>query len=219
MKAVIVSGGHIDREFVCGYLNHIHFSLTIAVDSGIEFFKTCGYLPDVIIGDFDSAREETLKFFEEKEKMDIIRLIPEKDDTDTEAAVRRAIERGADEIHILGATGNRIDHMLGNIELLGIGLQKQVQMFIADANNRIRMIDHGIKLQRTEQYGKYVSLIPFTNEVTGLTLTGMKYPLCNYTMKCFNSLGVSNEIQEETAEIAFDDGILLVIESSDESRK
>ena len=53
-------------------------------------------------------------------------LNPEKDDTDTEYAIREAIRRGAMEIVVIGATGTRIDHVLGNISLLGIGLEEQI---------------------------------------------------------------------------------------------
>ena len=86
---------------------------------------------------------------------------------------------------------------------------------MCDANNRIRMTERGMKLRRDEQFGTYVSLIPYTEQVEHLTLTGFKYPLTDACLKGFCSLGVSNEIKEEEAEIVFDGGVLLVIESRD----
>ena len=77
------------------------------------------------------------------------------------------------------------------------------------------MIDNGIQLDKQNQFGDYVSLIPYTQSVKGLTLTGMKYPLDHYELKGFCSLGISNEIQEDVAEISFEDGILIVVESRD----
>ena len=74
------------------------------------------------------------------------------------------------------------------------------------------MIEAGITLEKEKQFGKFVSLIPYTNVVKGLTLTGFKYPLDHYD---FCSLGVSNEIIAESAEITFEDGILIVIEARD----
>ena len=65
------------------------------------------------------------------------------------------------------------------------------------------------------QFGKFVSLIPYTNVVKGLTLTGFKYPLDRYDLKGFCSLGVSNEIIEDTAEIRVKSGIFVLIESRD----
>lgn len=214
-QALIVSGGTTDFEFGCSYIKEQQAELMIAVDSGMEFFRQAELIPDIIIGDFDSVQPDTLAYFEKKKGIDWVRLIPEKDDTDTEAAIRRAIEEKCKRIHLLGATGNRIDHVLGNIQLLGIGLSAQAEIFIVDKNNRIRMIDAGIQIKKEEQYGDYVSLIPFTPEVTGVTLTGMKYPLSNFCLKCYNSLGISNEIVSDAAEIKLRDGVLLVLETKD----
>ena len=58
-------------------------------------------------------------------------------------------------------------------------------------------------------------MFPFTPTVKGLTLRGFKYPLEKYELQCYHSLGVSNEISEEKAEISFEEGILLMVESKD----
>ena len=84
-----------------------------------------------------------------------------------------------------------------------------------DANNRIHLIDHPLVIRKDSQYGKYVSLIPYTEQVSGLTLQGFKYSLENAVLHGFCSLGVSNEIVDEEAAISFTQGILIVIESCD----
>lgn len=213
---VIVSGGSIDDAFVSQVIKTGGYDVCIAADAGMEFFYRNEKKPDVIVGDFDSVWDEALSYFRSQPDIVFHKLNPVKDDTDTEYAIRLAIEMGADAITLLGATGTRLDHVLGNIELLGIGLERQVEICILDPHNRIRMIDHGIVLEKSRQYGRYVSLIPYTKRVEQLTLKGFKYPLCNYSLKGFCSLGVSNEIVEEKAEILFKEGILLVIESGDE---
>ncbi len=129
--------------------------------------------------------------------------------------MRTAIEKGTRVIHLLGATGSRVDHMIGNIHLLGAAMKQGVECFMVDKHNRMRMIESGIVLKQQEQYGNYVSLFPFTPQVRGLTLTGFKYPLDHYPLECYHSLGVSNEIVEEKAVISFETGVLLVIESRD----
>lgn len=136
-----------------------------------EFFLSNRICPDVIVGDFDSVSSEALEYFKTILDIEWKVLNPVKDDTDTESAIRLAIEQGAERITLLGATGTRLDHVLGNIELLGIGLQQHVPIEMIDSHNRIRMIDSGVSLSKDSQYGKYVSLIPYTQEVTGLTLT------------------------------------------------
>ncbi len=211
---IIVSGGQVEDAFAKSVIASKQ-AILIAADSGMDFFYRNGIKPDVIVGDFDSVASESLTYFRAQEGIRMQELNPIKDDTDTESSIRLAIEMGAEQITILGGTGSRLDHVLGNIELLGIGLQEGVSITILDAHNRIRMIDQGITIRKEEQFGTYVSLIPYTTEVEHLTLRGFKYSLSDYCLKGFCSLGVSNEISEEEAVISFDGGILLVIESQD----
>lgn len=215
MKFLIVSGGEATDEFVEEVIKKGGFDVILAADSGMDFLYRTQILPDIIVGDFDSVEPKVLDFFREKEQIDICVLNPVKDDTDTEFAIREAIRRGATDITIIGGTGTRLDHVLGNISLLGIGLEEHVSIELLDAHNRIRMTDHSVILKKKQQYGKYLSLIPYSGEVTGVTLKGVKYPLCDYTMGGFNSLGISNEIVDDEASIELTSGQLLVIESRD----
>ncbi len=214
-KCVIVSGGTATETFVAQTLKEQKPDFVIAADSGMEVLRKCAVKPDIIIGDFDSVREETFAYYKEQPGIVWHTLNPMKDDTDTEFAIRLAIREGAEQICLLGATGSRLDHVLGNIELLGIGFEQKVAMELLDEHNRVRMIDGPIQIAKKEQYGKYVSLIPYSPQVEHLTLEGFVYPLSDFCLKGFCSLGVSNEITEEIAKITFEDGILIVIESRD----
>lgn len=212
---MIVSGGSLSKEFVTKVVGQGKYDRILAADSGMNALYAAAVTPDIIIGDFDSADEKILAFFQQNKAIDFCTLNPEKDDTDTEFAIRESIRRGADSITIIGGTGTRLDHVLGNISLLGIGLEEQVSMELLDEHNRIRMIQDALTLEKETQYGKYVSLIPYGGDVQGVTLRGFKYLLSDYTMGGFNSLGISNEIVDNRAEIRFRSGILLVIESKD----
>lgn len=212
---MIVSGGSLSKEFVTKVVGQGKYDRILAADSGMNALYAAAVTPDIIIGDFDSADEKILAFFQQNKAIDFCTLNPEKDDTDTEFAIRESIRRGADSITIIGGTGTRLDHVLGNISLLGIGLEEQVSMELLDEHNRIRMIQDALTLEKETQYGKYVSLIPYGGDVQGITLRGFKYLLSDYTMGGFNSLGISNEIVDNRAEIRFRSGILLVIESKD----
>ena len=215
MKFLIVSGGSLNKEFVTKVVGQGKYDRILAADSGMNALYAAAVTPDIIIGDFDSVDQEILHFFEKQEGIEWKRLIPEKDDTDTEFAIRESIRRGADSITIIGGTGTRLDHVLGNISLLGIGIEEQVSMELLDEHNRIRMIQDALTLEKETQYGKYVSLIPYGGDVQGVTLRGFKYLLSDYTMGGFNSLGISNEIMDEKAVIELTGGTLLVIESHD----
>lgn len=211
----VISGGEIEDETVRSMMRKRKPDCVIAADSGMEFLYRNELIPDVIVGDFDSVRKDVLDFYRSRKEISFHELNPVKDDTDTEYAVRLALQMGAEEITMFGATGSRLDHVLGNIELLGIGLSAGVPITLIDAHNRIRMVSDGVLLKKKEQYGTYVSLLPYTASVAGVTLTGFKYPLVDYCLKGFCSIGVSNEIVEEEAAISFEEGILLVIESRD----
>ena len=215
MKYLIVSGGNVSEGFLTYMVKNGGFDVILAADAGMEALYRDHVLPDIIVGDFDSVNPDTLEYFHDKEQIEICMLTPEKNDTDTEHAIREAIRRGAHEIVILGGTGSRIDHVLGNICLLGIGLEEHVDIRMVDEHNRIRMIDSPLKIPKKDQFGKYISLIPFSGRAEGVTLKGFKYPLDNYTMGGFNSLGISNEIVDDEAEISFTSGQMIVIESKD----
>lgn len=214
-KYVIISGGSIDDECACNIIEKGCYDVILAADSGMNFLYRRRMKPDIIIGDFDSVDVESLAYFKEQDGIEFHQLNPMKDDTDTEYAIRYAIAHGATAITVIGGTGTRLDHVLGNVSLLGIGLEEGIPIELVDANNRIRMVDKPLSIRRTEQYGKYVSLIPYAGEVCDVTLEGMKYPLDHYLLGGFNSLGVSNEIEADEAHISFSKGLLLVIESRD----
>lgn len=215
---IIVSGGNIHKDFALDFLkkNKTENTCLIAADRGVEFFMGTDLEPDVAVGDFDSLSAEGAKYMETLKHTEIRRLKPEKDDSDTQSAANYAIEQGTERIMILGATGNRIDHLMANFGLLMLGKTKQVQIVLVDAYNYMSLIESGMILKKEEQFGKYVSFFPIEGEVTGLTLKGFKYPLNSYTLKVEDSgLTVSNEISDPEAEVTFETGKPLMIMSRD----
>lgn len=214
MKALIVAGGVIETEFAINYINKQSFQFIIGVDRGSEFLYEAGIVPYVLMGDFDSISPEVLTYFD-CHQVPLQRFQAKKNETDLELAINRAVEEGSSRIIILGATGGRLDHFLGNLQSLSIAERKGVSAYIVDAHNRIRLLMEPLTLKRDEQYGKYVSFFPLTTKVTGLNLTGFAYPLTNHTLTSEDSLGVSNEIKDEKAYVEFRDGILIMVESRD----
>ena len=222
MRAIIISGGKIEDAFALEWMKNHPYDLLVAADSGMEFLYRNQMMPDVIAGDFDSVEKDAYEYFAGKEvsaeqdkKPEILRLNPVKDDTDTEFVIREAIRRGATAISILGGTGTRMDHVLGNVHLLGIGVEAGVEIEIVDAHNRIRMVSRELVISREAQFGEYISVLPFGGDAKGVTLEGFRYPLEDVVLKSFSSLGISNEIVEEQAIVKVADGVLLVIEARD----
>ncbi|WP_418373343.1 thiamine diphosphokinase [Agathobacter sp.] len=214
MKYLIVCGGEIDGDFAERLIMSSGFEVIIAADRGMDFLYEHKITPDIIVGDFDSVKNEALSYFKEKGMSDIHVLNPEKDDTDSECALQIALDHGADHIIIIGATGTRIDHVLGNISLLGKAMSEGKMAELLDTHNRIRMIDNELEIEKNKQYGKYVSIIPVCKN-NKITLEGFKYPLKDYTFEGFNTLGISNEIVDDIAKITVNEGQYIVIESKD----
>lgn len=214
MKTVIVNGGNIDYDFALSFFQTHTVDYVIAADHGAEFLYRAGICPDELVGDFDSADQGILPYYEER-KIPIRRFRPEKDSTDMEIAMLTALERGSTKITVLGATGSRLDHVLGSIRNLSIPLKYGVDCEILDSHNRIRMVDQSITICKKDQFGKYVSLLAHGGPVEHLTLKGFYYPLSDYRLEADCAMGISNEITDEEAEIRFERGRLLVIESRD----
>ena len=216
-SCVIISGGRLDVQFASEFIEKEQPELLITADKGLAFCEETGVLPTQIVGDFDTLGESLLPKYEAL-GVPIRKFNPVKDYTDTEIAVRLAMELGANKITILGASeGNRLDHLFGNVLTMMIPQQEGIDCFMVDAHNRLRILTKPSEIRKEEQYGKYISLIPMTTDVHGVTLTGFKYPLWDYRfhIETTGSLGISNELAEEVGKIDFRSGILLMLECMD----
>ncbi len=217
MRTVIISGGSIHDGFALGFINEKKPDYIIAADRGLEFCYRTGVRPHCIVGDFDSIDPEVIRYYREETDIPVHTFRPEKDMTDTDIAVKQAEAAGAGEIFFLGCTGSRLDHVLSCIYNLSLLREKGIRGWIADAHNLITMpLEQSFEISEENQFGKYISLFPFRNQVEGLTLEGMKYPLTDATLVLGDGgLGVSNERIESIARISWRKGILLVVESRD----
>ena len=187
----------------------------IVCDRGLEALYKLKIIPNHVVGDFDSVSPEILEFYKKQSQIIFHTYHAEKDNTDTDIALKLAIRLKSSKITIMGALGKRMDHAIANIHILKDALEANIPCQIIDEHNRIYLINKEMTLEKDKIYGKYVSLIPLTSEVEGITLTGFKYPLENYTLPIGTSLGISNEIIEDRAHIEMKKGILIVIESKD----
>lgn len=213
-RILIITGGRIEDTFLGDLVSRERYSMVIAADSGLAAADRLNIGLDFIVGDFDSVSDQILLKY--KEKSTPIETFPtEKDKTDTQIAIELALMNNPTEIDIVGATGSRLDHALANVHLLLLPMQVRIPACIIDPNNKIYLKNESFKIQKNKQYGNYVSLMPFTEKVNGLTLKGFKYPLNHITLTAGSSLGISNEVKEEEAQIELTGGILLVMETKD----
>lgn len=211
MKIAIISGGKAPSEALLK--REINgSSIVICADSGADCLILNNIVPDYLIGDFDSINFETLKFLE-NHNCEIIRYPKEKDYTDTFLAVEKAIQLNASEIVLLGCTGSRIDHFMGNVNILKHCLELNIKASIKDDNNIIFLKNEPF-IVRKENY-KYFSLVAYKDTVRNLTLDNVKYKLNNYDLEIGDSLTISNEFIAEYANVEFSSGIIQVILSKD----
>lgn len=213
MKILIITGGKINKNFAKKYLKSNKYDIIIAVDKGLETIDYLKLQPQYVLGDFDSVNTKILEKYK-KQNIKIIKLNPEKDLTDTHSAIDLALKLKSTEITILGAIGTRLDHTMANIHILKQALDKNIKAKIVNEKNEIELINKEIIIKKDDNY-KYVSIIPLTTNVTGITIEGMKYIINDYTLSIGDSLGVSNEQIDKEAKISIKTGILVVIKSKD----
>lgn len=209
-RVVIFAGGELSAEFI-QLIDEEDF--IIGADKGALFLITNGITPDIAVGDFDSVSSEALKQIEQVSKKTIICDPVDKDLTDSEMALDLALGTQPESILMVGVTGTRMDQTLASIQMMTRALQRQVLCSIVDSNNYITLTGSQAVVQ--ERGFTYVSLLPITPEVTGITLEGFQYPLTNATIKMGQSLAVSNRLSAKSGTVTITSGLLLIIQSKD----
>ena len=213
-NTLIVTGGKINKSFLKKHLKENEYDYIIASDKGLEVLDKCAVKPNQIIGDFDSLDKKVLNKYNRYKDIEIIKLNPIKDYTDTDEALKHAIEIKSTSITILGAIGSRVDHLIANINILKKALDKNISCTILNEKNKIFLINKNTTIKKEKKY-PFISLIPLTTLVTGITLRGFKYSLENDIISIGQSIGISNEQLKDEAEIKIKDGILIIIKSRD----
>lgn len=206
-RVLIVGGGTLDLEQLSRELAD-GSDLVIAADAGGKHLFDIGHLPQVLIGDFDSLSAALVRKIKDA-GVEIITYPAAKDQTDMELAIDLAVGRGASIIRILGGTGGRLDHTLGNIGLLLKAYQRGVAAYLVDPRQEVTLT--GSRIELRGQPGQGVSLIPLTLKASGITTAGLMFPLANADLYFANTLGIHNEFIQDTATISLKEGILLII--------
>jgi thiamine pyrophosphokinase len=211
-RAVILGGGRLGEWA----LRHIRpDDLLIATDRGALFAVQHGLRPRMSLGDFDSITPAELAEVEAGSEAVNACDPVWKDLTDAEMAFEYALSQGVQEILMLGVTGTRLDHTLANLHLLAAAEQHGVQAVIIDPHNEIRLATSRQPLTIVPSGYRYVSLLPLTWQVTGITLAGFLYPLEDAVLTLGMTRGISNELIADRGTIELKSGQLLVIQSRD----
>jgi len=221
LRIIIVANGNIDPNDVPNMNGAANVDtpasrllhsgdLLIAADGGTRYCQTFGVIPQVVIGDFDSLDQDIMITLQ-AHGVTFIRYPVEKDYTDLELAIQYAVSRGASEIVVLGALGNRWDQTLANLLLPVLAEFTGVNIMLIDGSQEIRLVRSGQTLDLLGQPGDTVSLIPLAEDVNGITTQGLKYPLLGEALRFGSTRGISNVLLEVKATIYVDEGMLLCV--------
>lgn len=188
----------------------------VGVDRGVFTLLSNGIKPTIAFGDFDSVTDDEMAAIEQGVD-ELNRFMPEKDETDMELALEWAIEQKPELIRVFGATGGRIDHFIANIQLLIKPLQRDHSMLVEifDKKNIVFLRMPGKYSIKKIPGFKYISFLPITMEVSGITLEGFKYPLVDRQLPLGSTLCISNELINDCGHFSFSKGILMVVRSND----
>ena len=215
MKAIVVAGGDAvatDAALLSGA------DVVIAADSGAHWLDAWGHLPDLVIGDMDSIDPALLERLVAK-GIEVERHPTDKDASDVELAVSRAVADGADQVVILGAIGGeRLDHQLANLLLLVDRGWVGIDLRAIRAGTSVRALRAGARLELDGVVGGLVSLLPIEGDATGVRTVGLRYRLDGEILQSGRSRGLSNQIEKAPASVSLEGGALLIIETRKEPR-
>ena len=180
----------------------------ICADGGTRYASSLDLKPALIIGDMDSAESSLLQKLQ-ADGVSIERYSRDKDETDLELAINKAIELNPKEIVIVAALGGRVDQMLGNIALLSNIQLSTMNIKLDDGVEEIFFCRDQVQVHGGS--GDIVSLIPWQGAVTGIQTENLRWPLDNETLHPDKTRGISNEMTDDVASIKNSSGMLLVV--------
>lgn len=210
MVGLIVSGGNkVNDDLLRKYSDMADF--IIAVDKGAESLIENNIKIDLLVGDFDSISKKSLNILKER-KTSIKKLEIEKDESDTEAALNYLIKNNYSKIFMLNCTGSRLDHTISNIFLLKKLLDDNIEAYLLDNNNRVRMINSKARIKKEYEN---ISIIPLTVDGINISLEGFYYKLSNEEIEYGSSRCISNFLINDFGNVIINSGLALIIESND----
>ena len=183
--------------------------LVIAADSGVRIARTHGLSIHAVVGDLDSVSTGDVAWAK-AEGAEILEVPRDKDFTDLELAMERAAADDIDRIVVVGIEGGRIDHELGNWAVLCADRAPLVEVLTSGGSVVVLHGETTNRIELTGNPGDVVSILARNGEATGVTTTGLRWPLEQATLEPTSSVGVSNEIIGTEATIELKSGTVLV---------
>lgn len=182
----------------------------LCADGGTHLALALGLRPEIVIGDLDSiaaADQARIEFA----GIPVRRYSEDKDETDLELTLQRALEHSPSAILIIGALGGRLDHTLGNISMLTDPRLTGIDCQLDDGVEEVLLCRSHSEIRG--QPGDLVSLIPWGSPVQGGRTDGLRWKLTGETLYPDRTRGISNEMVGEKAAVHINSGLLIVVHS------
>jgi len=207
---VICGGGAVRRALPDG----LDDAAVIAADGGVAEALRLGLTVDVLVGDMDSAADDDAERVRAGGGA-IERHDPDKDATDLDLAIDRAVRDGASRVVVLGGDGGRLDHLLGNLTLLASPRWASIAIDAVIGEALVHIVRDERDMDGAA--GELVSLFALGGPATGVTTAGLRWPLTDFTLEPGSSLGISNEFAGTTASVRVSSGVLAVIRPGEDA--
>lgn len=182
--------------------------LVIAADGGFDYLEEIGLRADYVLGDFDSVESYNLP-------SDCIRHPKKKDDTDLMLAARLGLEKGYTEFLIYGGLGGRLDHTLGNIQVLTFLSRQGASGTLVGDTYSLRVVTDGVvtfgKGLPENQAGNLCSVFSLSDVSVNVTIQGFEYEIEGTTLTNSFPLGISNEFTGRKGIISVQKGTLAIL--------
>ena len=179
-----------------------------AIDKGIEICRDLNILPEVLIGDFDSAENSTVDWALAN-KIPVERHPVDKDFTDTQLALH-FIENCAEKFFVVitGIFGGRFDHMFSNVFTCAAS---KVKTCLVDEREIIFFVNGGENVNvKFSVKPNALSLLPITEICEGVTIDNVHWKLDGKTLKRTMPNTISNRVESDEVKISIVAGTLAV---------
>jgi thiamine pyrophosphokinase len=187
--------------------------LVVAADGGAQGATRLGFAIDLLVGDADSIDPAELARLAAS-GVPIRRADRDKDESDTELAILAAVELGAVGVIVVGAFGGRrVDHALANVGLLAHPALAGRPCVLLAPEGRVTLVTGPATRAVGGRVGDLVSLLPLGDGVTGVTTSGLAYPLRDEPLPVGPARGLSNIRAVEAARVTVRLGRLLIVET------
>ena len=209
LHALIIANGTLPPAPMVRRLRQ-RADLVVCADGGANRARSSGITPDIILGDMDSLTAATKRFYR---GVPLFR-IPDQESTDLEKAILFCITLGTASVDVLGALGDRIDHITGSLGCFK-RFGERIELRLIDEIGELTRIRKRVSLKTRK--GEKISLIP-VDRCAGVTTKNLKYPLKNAFLETGVREGISNEATGRSASVSVAKGTLLLFRFWDESR-